>query len=190
MNLMDHQRKLLGLVRGTYRPAADDDPYILKVAGSRDLAEAQIIVFMWRIYLIGRMCPLTFNLLKQRKILQSTLTALNANQDVQPFRETQALDFLESLRDNNDQLVTAVAELELALLKTRQGDIGTYTMDWPFDPHPILYRLANGAPLDPNLPPGSFRIIVSRQLAGGFQIIETDTHAKSTRQTKMHRRRG
>ena len=66
MDLADHQRKLLGLVRSSYQVRADDDAYIHNVAQSEDLEEARRNIFLWRIYVLERTAALTFTLLKQR----------------------------------------------------------------------------------------------------------------------------
>jgi len=75
MDLAAHQRKLLGLVRATYQVRADDDPYIHRVAQSKDLEEARRNVFLWRIYVLERTCALTFTLLKRRNLLKETVSA-------------------------------------------------------------------------------------------------------------------
>ena len=171
MDLASLQRDLLGLIRSTYRADDRDEPYIRRVAQSADLAEAKGNVFMWRLYVLERASPLTFHLLKQRNRMEETVNAFIASCNIQPFRETQAPAFLESLRGDRDGLVAAVACFELALLKVRTGDTGTYTMDWPFEPLRILHALAKRLPLDPESKPGTYRIDVSRDLPGGFQIL-------------------
>lgn len=64
MDLAAHQRKLLGLFRSTYRAGPGDDAYIRNVARSKDLREGRRNIFLWRVWVLKRTCPLTFNLLK------------------------------------------------------------------------------------------------------------------------------
>src|SRR5947208_7270731 len=66
MDLANHQRILLGLIRSNYQVRPDDDAYFHSVSQSRDLEEARGNIFPWRVYVLERTCVLTFTLLKQR----------------------------------------------------------------------------------------------------------------------------
>ncbi len=170
MDLATHQRKLLGLIRSTYRVRPDDDPYIRRVAESRDLAEARRNIFLWRVYVLERTCALTFSLLKRRNLLGDAVSAFIAQNNISPFRETQAPAFLEGLGAHADSLVASVAQFELALLKVRQGDPHTYVVPWAVEPHGVLYSLARDQPLDETTAHGAYQIVVSGALPFGFEI--------------------
>jgi hypothetical protein len=170
MDLADHQRKLLGLIRSTYQVRADDDPYIRNVAQSKDLEEARRNIFLWRIYVLERTAALTFALLKQRNLLGEVVGAFITRHNISPFRETQAPAFLEALSSHADSLVASVAQFELALMKVRQGDPGTYTVAWDIEPHTILHNLARDMPLEDDVPQGAYQVRVSRELPFNFQI--------------------
>ena len=71
--------------------------------------------------MLERTCALTVNLLRRRGLLGEALDAFIANENISPFRETQAPAFLESLSVHPDQLVACVAQFELALMKVRAG---------------------------------------------------------------------
>ena len=171
MDLKCQQRKLLGLIRGVYQPPPEDDPYILRVAESKDLEEARRNIFLWRIFVLERTCYFTFTLLKRRNLLEKTLSAFIAQYNISPFRETQAPAFLEALSGHPDSLVVSVAQFELALMKVRRGDPNSYAIPWSFEPYAILNRLAKDAPLEDQPQEGSYQILVSRDLPFRFQVI-------------------
>jgi hypothetical protein len=171
MDLAAHQRKLLGLFRSTYQVRADDDAYIHRVAQSKDLEEGRRNIFLWRIFVLERTCVLTFTLLKRRNLLEETLNAFITHHNISPFRETQAPAFLEALSGHHDSLIASVAQFELALLRVRQGDPGSYVVPWNVEPHTILNCLARDIPLEDNVPEGAYQILVSRDLPSRFQIV-------------------
>ena len=171
MDLAMQQRKLLGLLRATYAVREDDDAYIRAVADSRDLREAQRNILLWRIYVLERTCALTCVLLRARDLLPETVSAFIRQQNISPFRETQAPAFLEMLRDHSDALIASVAQFELALMKVRQGDQTLYVIPWNREPHSVLYSLATNTPLDDDVPNGAYHVLVSRDLAHQFEIV-------------------
>src|SRR3954452_1536731 len=142
MDVANHQRILLGLIRSNYQVRPDDDSYFHKVSQSRDLEEARGNILLWRVYVLERACVLTFSLLKQRELLKPALDAFIAQYNISPFRETQPPDFLEALSTHDDPLVASVAQFELSLWKVRQGDSASYTVYWSIEPHSILNNLA------------------------------------------------
>ncbi len=146
MNLATHQRILLGLIRDTYTPRAEDDDYVHRVAACPDLQEARGNIFLWRVYVLERTCVLTVALLRQRGWLDDALNTFMRTHNVSPFREYQPLAFLEFLADHDDSLVVSVSQFELALIKVRGGDTGMYAVNWNVDPHGVLHCLAQGLP--------------------------------------------
>ena len=171
MDLANHQRILLGLIRSNYQVRPDDDSYFHKVSQSRDLEEARGNILLWRVYVLERACVLTFTLLKQRNLLKQALDAFITQYNISPFRETQPPDFLEGLSGHDDSLVACVAQFELSLWKVRQGDPASYTVSWSVEPHTILNNLAKGIPVDEeNVPRGDYQILISRDLPLLFQI--------------------
>jgi hypothetical protein len=116
MDLATHQRKLLSLFRSNYQAHPDDDSYIQRIARSKDLKEARGNIFLWRIWVLERTAPLTFALLKHRKLLNQAVTAFIKGHNISPFRETQAPEFLAMLSTHDDSLIASVAQFELALL--------------------------------------------------------------------------
>jgi len=54
MDLANHQRILLGLLRTSYQPGRDDAPYYHRVAASPDLREARGNIYLWRVWVLER----------------------------------------------------------------------------------------------------------------------------------------
>ena len=171
MDLANHQRILLGLIRSNYQVRPDDDAYFHRVSHSRDLEEARGNIFLWRVYVLERTCVLTFTLLKQRNLLEQELDAFIRQHNISPFRETQPPDFLEALSSHDDPLIASVAKFELSLWKVKQGDPASYTVFWSVEPHSILNNLAKNIPIDEeSVPKGDYQILVSRDLPFLFEI--------------------
>jgi len=170
MDLASHQRILLGLMRTTYQPGADDAAYYHRVAGSPDLQEARGNVLLWRIYVLERTCVLTIELLRQGDLLEDALQAFIRQENISPFREYQPLAFLEFLAGHADPLVVSVSQFELALMKVRDGDTGRHIVDWSYEPGPILQALAQRAPLPDRADPDLHRTEVSGELPHLFEI--------------------
>jgi hypothetical protein len=171
MDLANHQRILLGLIRSNYQVRPDDDAYFHRVSQSRDLEEARGNIFLWRVYVLERACVLTFTLLKQRNLLKQELDVFIRQHNISPFRETQPPDFLEALSSHDDPLIASVAKFELSLWKVKQGDPASYTVSWSVEPHSILNNLAKNIPIDEeSVPKGDYQILISRDLPFLFQI--------------------
>jgi hypothetical protein len=171
MDLETHQRKLLGLIRGSYKPSAHEDPYIRRVAESEDLQEARRNILLWRIWVLQRTCPLTFNLLKHRRHLGDAVAAFMGHSNISPFRETQTPAFLEFMSCHDDALVASVAQFEMAMIRVRQGDETPYVVQWTVEPLPVLNSLATDTPMECEPVRGDFHTVIADYLPGGFQII-------------------
>jgi hypothetical protein len=173
MELANHQRILLGLMRSNYRVREEDDAYFHRVARSRDLEEARGNVYLWRVYVLERTCVWTVALLRQLGEFEAALQAYIRSENISPFREYQPVGFLESLAGHASHLVASVAQFELAMMKVREGDGGSYQVDWDMDPHPVLYALLRELPVSASSTPGCYRTRVSNALPGLFTIEAT-----------------
>ena len=171
MDLATCQRKLLSLFRGTHAPDAADEEYVQRVVLSKHLAEGRRNIFLWRVYVLERTCPLTVNLLRNGNLLGNTVNSFIARHNISPFRETQAPAFLEELKAHDDRLVASVAQFELALMKVRNGDCRSYVVFWDIDPHPVLKSLALNVPVDSEIPRGCYEIRISHEIPGHFVIL-------------------
>lgn len=169
MELAVHQRAMLRLIRGAGQDAVDDDPYVLRVGRSPDLAEARGNILLWRIYVLERTCVLTVELLRSRKLLEPTLEAFIGATNLSPFREFQPRAFLAYLHDDADPLVRSVSRFESALMQAREGAEETFEIEWTVEPRRVLKALANAEPLDGRVVPGSFISYVSKSLPHLFE---------------------
>ncbi|HEY0062916.1 MAG TPA: hypothetical protein VGC21_12410 [Telluria sp.] len=169
-DLARHQRILLGLIRANYAVAREDHPYFHQVAASPDLQEARGNIYLWRVYVLERTCVLTMALLRQRGLLEAALEAFIRSRNVSPFREYQPLAFLASLAEHPDPLLVSVSQFELALMKVREGDPGSYTVAWATDPHSVLHCLAQNVPLEPCGLCGAWRTRVAADLPHLFDV--------------------
>lgn len=170
MDLATQQRKLLDLFKSTYQTSLDDDDYVRKVAHSAHLREAQRNIFLWRLYVLERTCALTFRLLQRLNLLELTVNAFIKKCNISPFRETQAPAFLEFLSNHEDSLVASVAQFELALLRVRQGDPGSYVVVWRVEPYAVLHSLATDSALQEKRP-GMYKILISRGIPSEFVVL-------------------
>jgi hypothetical protein len=169
-HLANHQRILLGLIRDTYVPRPGDDAYFHHVAASPDLQEARGNIFLWRVYVLERTCVLTVELLRQRGELDATLRSFMKTCNLSPFREYQPLAFLEALADHGDALLRSVSQFELALIKVRAGDPGTYRVEWTVDPHGVLHCLAQRLPFFACVDGCRYLTTVAGKLPHGFTV--------------------
>ena len=170
MDLANHQRILLGLMRATYAPGAADAPYYHRVAASADLREARGNVGLWRVFVLERSCVLTVALLRRRGAFEAALQAFIGQENISPFRETQAPAFLGFLAGHADPLVVSVSQFELALIKVRGGDPCRHLVDWSYDPAPILHALARDGALPEPLAPAMHRTVIDAALPYLFEI--------------------
>lgn len=170
MDLATQQRKLLGLFRSTYEATAEDDPYIRRVARSRDLAEGKKNIALWRVWVFERTCALTVSLLRRRNTLNKLVEDFIRSENISPYRETQAPAFLEWLENSEDELVASVAAFELALMKVREGDRHTHIVSWTVEPTSILHCLAKDLPMEGEVRAGRYEIVVSRKIPGHLRI--------------------
>jgi len=171
MNLAQHQRAMLRLVRFGGDAASADDAYVGAVAASRDLQEARHNVFLWRAYVLAHTAPLTFNLLKHRGLLKAALDEYIARHNLSPYRETHAPLFLEQMSAHPDPTVARVARFEAALRLARRGDARSWTIGWDRDPVPLLAQLAQDRVPDDGASAGApHEVHVSRHLRGCFDV--------------------
>jgi hypothetical protein len=170
MELANHQRILLGLMRSNYRVRDEDEDYFHRVARSRDLEEARGNVYLWRVYVLERTCVWTVALLRQLGEFEAALQAYIRSENISPFREYQPVGFLASLAGHRSHLVASVAQFELAMMKVREGDGETYRVQWEVDPHPVLYALLRELPVSPSTSPGKYCTHIAASLPGLFSI--------------------
>jgi len=170
MDLAEHQRKLLSLIKGSYRAAPGDDPYLKAVDGSAQLELVREIATWWRIFDLERYCTLTSRLLKQRGGYETTVDRFVKTHAISPFINELAESFLLDLGESDDLLLREVALFELALTRVRRGDPESYVIDWQHDPVAVLTSLAKEQPVEAVETPERYRVTISASLEGSFSV--------------------
>jgi hypothetical protein len=179
MDLATQQKQLLGLIKGTYTATAGDDAYILKVAGSPQLAMVREIALWWRQLSLEKYCILTSRMLKTIGRFDELVGRFFASTGACPFIEDEGERFLqfvttESMSPALNAIQTAMARFELSLLSAKRGEAGEWTIDWPCHPGTVLNALlSNDGDATENVA-GNYRTITSRQFPELFQVINLD----------------
>ena len=171
MDLPTLQTKLLGLIKSTYEVADEDEAYIKAIAQSEHLRMVREIVLWWRAFGVGRFCPLTSMLLKQRALFDEAITEFVRKRSISPFVEKLGSTFLEDMSQHRDTLVALLARFELALIKVKRGDPAEYIVDWNCDPNAVLRSVLNAESFDFEAARGLFRTTVSRHLPEMFAVL-------------------
>jgi len=174
MDLAEHQRKLLSMIKGTYHASERDDPYLQAVDGSDHLEMVREIATWWRIFDLERYCILTARLLKQREEYEITVDRFVKTHTISPFINELSEAFLEDLGGSEDRLLGEVALFELALTRVKRGDPSTYTLDWEHDPVAVLTGIVNGIAFEEDETSETYRVTVSANLPGMFSISQID----------------
>jgi hypothetical protein len=170
MDLSEHQRKLLGMIKGTYHPTGDDEPYLQALTDSDSLGLVREIATWWRIYDLERYCALTARLLKQRRVYESTVDRFVKTHAISPYINELGEAFLQDMSASEDGLLAELAAFELALTRVKRGSLHTYTLLWQHDPAALLTSLVQEIPIPVDVQPGDYRVTVSAGLPGMFSI--------------------
>jgi hypothetical protein len=156
------QRGLLDLLKG--RAGVPDDPYLRRVASSRELALMREIALWWRSFALEANCRLTTRLLKRLGCFDALVADYFDRNATSAFAEELSVGFLASLHHHADRLVRAMSRFEHALLAVRAG--ATETHEILFDRHPdlVVVALETGGELPPPEPGCHYRMRVAAAL--------------------------
>jgi hypothetical protein len=159
-----YQRGLLDLVKK--RGPAPSDPYLLRVAESRQLGVVQEIAVWWRLFQIEAQCHFTALLLKRfGRFHETVISYFNANR-TSPFVEELSRDFLGSLQADDHLLVRTVAQFESAFQEARSGSSQCHEIVWDRHPDRLLHALHTGAELPEVEPESLYRMKIAGDLPG------------------------
>ena len=171
MELQTYQRKLAGLIKGTYTPEVDDDEHLKSIAKSENLLVTREIITWWRQLSLERYCQLTSAALKQLGIFDRETERLVARWNFSPYIEELAQEFLASLQDHELEVVGCVAKFEAALINVKQGLVNKVTVKWHHEPYAVLGAVTEGSGLDAIAPTGLYETVVSRDLPRLFEVV-------------------
>ena len=156
------QRGLLALIKG--RGAPPDDPYLQRVAGSRELAMVREIALWWRTFQLEAQCRFTSRFLKRLGTFQSLVAGYFDKNVTSPFVEELSLGFLRTLRMHDDPLIRAVSQFEYGFLQARSGCAESFEILWDRHPDLVFLALENGSELPHPEPNCQYRMQVARTL--------------------------
>jgi len=173
MNALElQQRGLLALIKN--RDGVPDDPYLQRVARSRELAMMRGIALWWRALAIDMQCRFTPRLLKRLGCFDALVARYFDQNSTSPFIEEVNLGFLASLHGYDDPLVRAVSRFEHALLAIKAGSTDTYEIVWDRHPDRVVHALETGAALPPPEAHTLYRMHASSQLPGTVACVQED----------------
>jgi hypothetical protein len=158
------QRGLLDLIKG--RGAPPDDPYLRRVAGSRELAMVREIAIWWRAFQLEAQCRFTSRLLKRLGCFDALVMTYFNNNPTSPFIEELSRDFLSSLCTHHDRLIRAVSQFEYAFLKAKGGSADTFEILWDRHPDLVFLALEKSSALPAPELGCLYRMRIDRDLAG------------------------
>lgn len=159
-SLAEHQRALLDLMRGRAL-APCDDPYLARVAGSRELAFLREVSLFWCAVGIRSTCTWTAQWLDRHGSLDEAIAAFHSGEDVSPYVETAGRRFLARFLAHADPVAAAIAALELALLRVQAGETGVFRVDWDRNPNAVIRALRTGDVLPEAEPGRVYRLEIS-----------------------------
>jgi hypothetical protein len=164
--LEQQQRGLLELVKG--RGELPEDPYLRRVAESRELAVVREIAVWWRVFQIEAQCRFTPRLLKRLGCFKEVVTSYFNGHRTSPFVEELSKDFLRSLRTHHDPFVRAVSQFELAFLEVRAGSGEEFEVVWDRHPELAVLALEGGGELPRPERDFVYRLRIAQKLPGMF----------------------
>ena len=172
MELLTYQRKIAGLIKGTYSPEADDNAHLQSIANSENLMVTQEIITWWRQLSLERYCKLTSAALKQFGIFDIETQRFIAQWRFSPYVEELAQEFLAVLTNHELEIIACLARFETALINITQGSNEAITVKWHHAPYAVLNAVTTGADLHAIKPTGYYETLVSRELPGLFKVVQ------------------
>jgi hypothetical protein len=163
------QRGLLALIKN--RGGVPDDPYLKRVANSRELAMVRGIALWWRSLGLQMQCRFTPRLLKRRVLFDALVADFFDHNATSPFVEELTLSFLAALHGHDDPLIRALSRFEHAFLAVKAGSTESYEILWDRDPDALVLALETGAELPAPEPGALYRMRISRDLPGMIACV-------------------
>ena len=166
--LAEYQKTMLALIKG--RAGALEtmpvmtDQHLIELARSRGLGLLREVAVWWRGFAVESACPWTARLLKKLGSFQSCVEAFYREQNVSPYVEKAGEQFLFKMSASPEPLVFAMARLELALMRVRQGSPDEYLVEWDRNPELVFQALRSGSELAEAEPGARYCMYISRDI--------------------------
>ena len=163
--LAEYQKAMLDLLKNR-ASASFSDPHLAEVVHSPGLGLLREVAVWWRGFAVDSACPWTAGLLKKLGRFESSVEEFYRGQNVSPYVEKAGEEFLFRMSANLEPLVAAMARLELALMRMRQGSSDEYLIEWDRNPDEVFKSLKSAQDLPPTEPDALYRTYVSRDISG------------------------
>jgi hypothetical protein len=163
--LAEYQKNMLALIKGRQLPVMTDQ-HLVELARSRGLGLLREVAVWWRGFAVESACPWTARLLKKLGSFQSCVAAFYREQNVSPYVEKAGEQFLFRMSASPEPLVLAMARLELALMRVRQGSADEYLVEWDRNPELVFQALRSGSELPVAEEGVRYRMYVAQGIPG------------------------
>jgi len=144
--LAEYQKAMLSLIKGRPTPPVRDR-HMAELEQSRGLELLREIAVWWRGFAVESTCPWTARLLKRLGNFETAVTEFYREQNVSPYVARAGEQFLFQMSAHPEPLVNAMARLELALMRVKQGSADEYLVQWDRNPELVFQTLRFGSVL-------------------------------------------
>jgi hypothetical protein len=144
MTLEDLERGLVDAIK-VRTASAPPDPRCVPVSSTLGVVRKTALV--WRAFQLESQCPFTSRLLKRLGCFEAVMMDYFSHDAVWPDIEELSCNFLHSLRLDENALIRAVSQFELAALKAKAGRGEVFEIFWDRDPDAVLSALQNDSAL-------------------------------------------
>jgi len=156
MTNLDEIHGLIDAITGRGAHSAAAQPRCVPVSGALGVVRETALV--WRALQLERQCPFTARLLRRLGCFESVLIDYFAVTAAWPDFEELSRDFLHSLRFDDNALIRAVSQFELAALQAKAGRGEVFEILWDRDPDAVLSALQNNGALPAPATAGGYRV--------------------------------
>ena len=170
MDLQNYQRKLAGLILGTYRVTGSDHAHLRAIADSVNLHVTQEVVLEWRMLSIENYCRLTAGVLKQFDLFQQETEMFVKKHGFSPYIEELGHSFLVAMEQHELKLLAEVAAFERAMIDVQQGTREEATVRWYYNPYEVLAAIFEGTGLAELERGQAYSIYIAQHLQELFQV--------------------
>jgi hypothetical protein len=129
-----------------------------------------------RVHALESLCPWTVRLLKSLGRFEMTVRAVERR----AAAENAAEQFLYQMSASPEPLVFAMARMELAVMRIRQGSGDHYLVEWDRNPELVFQALQAGCELPQAEPAVRYRMHISRDIPGLARCEQTSFPSAQT----------
>ena len=172
MNLKAYQLNIRQLLKGKWNTNQKEDSYFQALHQSNELAIVKEIALWWRAFQMEQNCPLSSGLLKQRQKYNQAIEAFYSNNNVSPYVEAAANQFLQFLEEwSKEDIVRIMIAFEKAYINVKMGSNETYTFYWNINPYDLLHYALGGAYLAEGTQGIlTYKCTISKDIEGFFNV--------------------